>query len=290
MAKRKTAEEFIVEAKAIHGDKYDYSKLNYLNTDTKVTITCSIHGDFEQRPSDHLKTHGCRKCGRTSVNLFSSTENFIEKAKLIHNTKYDYSKVNYINNMSKVTIVCPIHGNFEQTPNGHLRGYGCVICGLNFPVSTQEEFIEKSRVVHNNKYDYSKVKYYRSKSKVTIICPEHGEFLQTPNNHLCGNGCPCCTNYSFDKTEPAILYYLKIVTDDNQVLYKIGITNKTVNERFNLKELSKIEVVKLTEYNTGQDAYNEEQRILKQFKEYQYIGPDILTSGNTELFTIDILI
>lgn len=94
----------------------------------------------------------------------------------------------------------------------------------------------------------------------------------------------------FDKSKLAYLYYLKVTTDTNQILYKIGITNRTVNERFNLTDLSKIEIIKQKLYERGQDAYELEQKLLKMYKQYQYTGPNVLESGNTELFTVDILL
>ena len=129
--------------------------------------------------------------------ISSTSKEFIEKAKLIHNGKYDYSKVKYKNNHTKVTIICPTHGEFEQIPSMHLKGQGCPKCG-NIITSkklthTTKEFIEKARKVHGNKYNYNKVKYIDVKTKVIIICPIHGEFEQTPDNHINQkSGCPIC--------------------------------------------------------------------------------------------------
>ena len=128
--KRKTKEEFIEDAKKVHGNKYDYSKVNYVNNKTKVIITCPIHGDFLQRPDRHLFGCGCNKCGydNTAEKCKTSLEDFIKRAKEIHGDKYDYSKVVYVNNHTKVCIICPIHGEFWQTPRTHLMGRGCPIC------------------------------------------------------------------------------------------------------------------------------------------------------------------
>jgi hypothetical protein len=103
--------------------------------------------------------------------------------------KYDYSKVKFEHVNKHVCIICPEHGEFWQKPGIHLRGYGCPICGGSKRL-TNEEFIEKARLVHEDKYDYSKVNYINTSTKVCIICPEHGEFWQTPNSHLFGAGCP----------------------------------------------------------------------------------------------------
>ena len=116
-----------------------------------------------------------------------TTEEFINRARKVHGNKYDYSKVEYINNKTKVCIVCPEHGEFWQTPNAHLQGQGCYKCFRH--VYDNKSFICESRKIHGNKYDYSKVEYKSLHNKVCIICPEHGEFWQTPNAHIQGQGC-----------------------------------------------------------------------------------------------------
>ena len=125
-------------------------------------------------------------------------EDFIKKAKEIHGDKYDYSKVKYINNHTKVCIICHEHGEFWQTPASHLQGCGCPVCANKKKklkhLSNTEDFIKKAKEIHGDKYDYSKVKYERSSVPVCIICTEHGEFYQTPNNHLRGQGCQKCYN------------------------------------------------------------------------------------------------
>ena len=125
-----------------------------------------------------------------------TTEIFIEHAKKVHGDKYDYSKVEYVNNHTKVCIICPFHGEFWQTPMKHLIGRGCHKCGLikkaKSRTSNKEEFIKKARDIHGDKYDYSKVEYVNSSTKVCIICPIHGEFWQTPNQHLMNHGCSKC--------------------------------------------------------------------------------------------------
>ena len=119
-------------------------------------------------------------------------EEFIIKARIVHGWKYDYSKVEYKNNSTKICIICPEHGEFWQTPNHHLQGDGCKYCShQSFPLTT-EEFIEKARKVHGDKYDYSKVEYKNNKTPVTIICQKHGEFKIRPDNHLHNHGCKKC--------------------------------------------------------------------------------------------------
>jgi len=121
-----------------------------------------------------------------------TAESFIERATVIHKNKYDYSKTIYgKDNKDKVTIICPIHGEFRQKPNSHLRGCGCWPC-TGKSKSNTEDFIRKSKAIHGNKYDYSKVQYVAALKPVTIICPQHGKYLQRPNTHLNGSGCLKC--------------------------------------------------------------------------------------------------
>jgi hypothetical protein len=196
MSRKLTTKQFIEKAKEIHGNKYDYSKVNYVNSHTKVCLICPEHGEFYVAPTNHCSKSnkcGCPKC----IGLNKPTTNeFIEKARKIHDDKYDYSKVEYINARTKVCIVCPEHGEFWQTPNKHLNGQGCFRCHKEkqkfYKLLSVDEFIEKAKEVHGNKYDYSKVEYQGNKDKVCIICPEHGDFWQIPANHLRYKGCPKC--------------------------------------------------------------------------------------------------
>ena len=132
-----------------------------------------------------------------------TTEQFIERAKKVHGNKYDYSKTIYKTSHEKVKIICHAkdengveHGEFEQKPNSHLNGQGCKKCSHRSYAYTLEEFVDKSRKIHGNMYDYSKVKYVSSHTPVIIICPKHGEFKQIPHNHLNGAKCLKCENES----------------------------------------------------------------------------------------------
>ena len=191
MIMEKTKNEiFIEKAKKVHGDKYDYSKVNYIDSKTKVCIICPEHGEFWQTPSSHLSKRGCPFCAN---NIKYTNEKFIEKASAIHHNRYDYSKTKYVNDNTKVCIICPEHGEFWQTPHVHLKGHGCAEC-VNKLKLDKDGFRKKSIKIHNNKYDYSKVNYINNSTKVCIICPEHGEFWQTPHSHMRGQGCPKCAN------------------------------------------------------------------------------------------------
>lgn len=211
---RKSQKDFILQAKKVHGDKYDYGKVKYINSRTKVCITCPIHGDFFQSPPQHLEGRGCPKCGGTAK---KSTQQFIEQAKSKHNNKYSYDKTIYVNDRTKVIITCPIHGDFLQSPNQHIRGRGCPYCGHNHKYST-EEFVELANKVHSFKYQYNNTQYVNSQSKVTITCPLHGDFEQVAYHHINGSGCPTCKS---TLGENKITYFLKRKKIDFVAQYKI---------------------------------------------------------------------
>jgi very-short-patch-repair endonuclease len=202
MSKKLNLNVFVERAREIHGDKYNYSQSEYTGMLEKIKIICPEHGEFWQTPANHLKGKGCPTCGhiltwnkRGRIN----TDKVIELFKEIHGDKYDYSRVQYRDMKTKVCIICPLHGEFWQTPEKHIkRGFGCPKCGVikrsQNKILSIDDFIEKARTIHGDKYDYSKVEYINSHTKVCIICPEHGEFWQTPNKHLSGNECPECND------------------------------------------------------------------------------------------------
>lgn len=192
MSRKKTTEEFIADARKVHGDTYDYSKVSYLSAKSKVCIICRDHGEFWQSPNNHLFGRGCPIC---AGNQRLSSNEFVAKAKSVHGEKYDYSKVSYSSAQEKVCIICPEHGEFWQSPNNHLNGQGCPKCGGSFPL-TKDDFVRISLDIHGDNYDYSKVNYVNNRRKICIVCPKHGDFWQTPGSHLSGCGCPKCANNS----------------------------------------------------------------------------------------------
>ena len=189
-----TTNEFIEKARKVHLDTYDYSNVDYKNSYTKIRIICKKHGEFLQTPNDHTsKKKGCPIC---VINHTLSKEEFIEKSTKKHGNKYDYSKVNYINTKIPVIIICKDHGEFLQRPSNHYSNSGCKKCSNKYNYLSNE-FIIKAKEIHGNKYDYSKVNYINTNTKIIIICKKHGEFLQLPRNHIINRGCSKC----FHKTE-----------------------------------------------------------------------------------------
>lgn len=287
-----TAEEKFNE---IHNNKYDYSKAVYVNAHTDILIICPVHGQFSQQPNNHMNGKGCVLCGiervgRKRGSLAVST--FIRKATVVHNGFYTYSHKPYVNGYT--TITCPLHGEFNQIPNNHLNGQGCKKC-FNDKLSllktrTTADFILLANAKHNNKYDYSLTNYTGSKSNVVIICKDHGEFTQQPGNHLHGAGCQKCATYGFDLTRPAVLYYFGIKFNDS-VVWKVGVTNKSINERYYKRDLSRITVAFTCEYTTGSEALVAEKAIIKWHSALKYEGESPFTDRTriTECFKENIM-
>ena len=209
-----TLETFLSQAKEIHGDKYDYSNVKWKNTRTKIVIICPIHGEFNQIPQNHIRLKcGCRKCGRliakSKINKYD-TEYFIKHAKKAHGDKYDYSVTECFNATDKVKIICPIHGEFKQDANQHLIGHGCPRCHFDKMgkdrAMGKELFIHKAKELFGDKFNYSKVKYINGQTNVFLICPEHGDFDVTPNNHLSKkSACPTCKESKLERELASIL-------------------------------------------------------------------------------------
>jgi very-short-patch-repair endonuclease len=202
-----TKEEFIQKAKETHGNKYDYSQVNYINSQTKITLKCNIcENTFEQLANGHLQGCGCKQCASKLIGDKSRKTNdqFILEAENIHKDEnnipiYDYSMVEYKTCHKKVIIICKIHGQFEQVPSQHLSGRGCINCGIikaaKKQTFTKEEFIQKAKEKHGTKFDYSQINYINSQTKITLKCNICDYiFEQVPNSHLQGYGCDKCAH------------------------------------------------------------------------------------------------
>ena len=157
--------------------------------------------------------HTCPYCNGKNRNRKYTTEEFINKANEIHNNKYDYSKSEYVTTDEKVCVIChnkdefgEEHGEFWVTPHAHIGSMksGCPKCSNKF--GSQERFIKLANLRFNNFYDYSKVEYKNALTDVTIICPFHGEFEITPNEHLSGRGCPNCQESSLERDIRTLLF------------------------------------------------------------------------------------
>lgn len=228
--KKKTTDIFIKEAIDVHGSKYNYDDVLYINSYTKVKIKCLKHGYFFQNPNSHLKKiNGCKLCDidrKRNIQTFT-TSTFIKKAEKIHNDKnyiYNYENVNYIDAKTKVEIICEKHGSFFQTPDNFLNKKTiCPKCAIEKNLKnrthTNDIFIKKAIHIHNDTYRYENVDYINTKTKVEIICEKHGPFFQTPNNHLTKEqGCPICKESKGEKKISMFLKSVDILFEKEKIL------------------------------------------------------------------------
>ena len=238
-----------------------------------------------------------------------TTESFISKAKEVHGTRYNYEKVKYVNARTKVTIICPVHGEFEQLPNNHLK-YHCNKCGniatgANGTLKTNE-FVEKAKSVHGDRYDYTNVQYSKSKERVIIICSEHGRFKQTPSDHLQGKGCSKCRDAKLStnpwsyadwenrgkssKNFDSFKVYIIKCWNDVETFYKIGKTYVPIEIRFknNTEMPYKWELVQ--KYEGDALAMSKlEKKLQSEHKEYSYV-PKLTFGGKYECFSSVVLL
>ena len=203
MGRKLTINDFIKSATKVHGHHYDYNMVKYVNSKTKVKIGCPDHGIFMQTPEKHIhRKHGCPDCSKTKK---LNNQTFIERAEVIHDNQYRYHLCDYRKAKTKIKILCLTHGIFEQTPSSHIdQRTGCPICSKKHQYSTTE-FITEAIKIHGDSYGYSLVDYTNNYTNITLICGEHGSFLQSPSNHLSGKGCPICKN---SKSENIISQFL----------------------------------------------------------------------------------
>jgi very-short-patch-repair endonuclease/rubrerythrin len=216
--KKLTTKEFIDRSNKVHNYKYDYSKSNYIGSDFNIDIICPIHGEFTQPADEHMRGHGCKKCGieKYVSKKRNKLEDLIKRANIIHNNKYIYDKIKDHTSMTDdVLVTCPKHGDFPTCLHYHINKKRCCPkCDMENRTDDNEKFIEKARKVHGDKYNYSLVDYKRSKIKVDIICPVHGIFPQKPCDHLnARQGCPICSE---SKGELKISKYLK----ENDIIFE----------------------------------------------------------------------
>jgi hypothetical protein len=147
--KRFSLEEFVRRANETHSNKYDYSKVDYIDSQTSIVIICKEHGEFNQAPNSHLQGNGCKRCGEISSHDKQrlTTEEFISRAKLANGDVYNYSKSKYISGHTKIIVTCKKHGDFEIDPFNHFKGYGCSLCtgaGISKAQQNWLKYIEKS--------------------------------------------------------------------------------------------------------------------------------------------------
>lgn len=194
-----TTDEWILAAKKLHGDKYDYDKSVYVSYGLPVVVTCREHGDFIQRENNHRNGSGCPQCGVDARQEKRSYgyDGFVEAAKGVHGDVYEYPLQHIHNSRTKARIVCPLHGEFTQFVYTHVAGQGCPRCGYERNGKRSQlgisEFLSRAKAVHGGTYEYVSGLAGLHKN-MSIRCPLHGIFKQTPHNHLAGAGCPKCVS------------------------------------------------------------------------------------------------
>ncbi len=223
--KRTTLDDFLAKAKKAHGDKYDYSKVEYRGVDAKVTIICQEHGEFQQIAYDHMNGRGCARCGaiKCATSNRHDLEQFIAEARKLHGDTFDYSKAVYINSTTPIEIVCHEHGSFWQVPHDHKTRYGCQACAGLAPISA-DEFISRATETHGDRYAYDASTYTAYRKPAGITCRSHGQFWQIPKDHAEGSGCPsCASEQTSSRAEREIADWLEamgeqVIRNDRKVL------------------------------------------------------------------------
>lgn len=308
MAKKYTTEEFVIKAKEIHGDKYDYPD-QYINWDIKIKIICKIHGEFYQIPNAHLNNRGCPSCGKINgiKNSSLTTTNFIDKSNVIHDSFYNYDKSEYVKAKIKVIITCPIHGDFLQIPDLHMQGKGCMLCGrikmaknISSNMSTKpNDFFDKANKKHKNRYKYNN-DYIDSKTNILITCPIHRDFLQRPDVHLQGSGCSVCGNLNTSFYTKAIKwkqkamlsqkfrtfkFYIFKFYNENEEFYKFGITFQGIDKRFRSVSYNQELIYLIEDKENAEKIFDMELKAKYFISTYKYI-PIIKFNGHSECFDI----
>lgn len=227
-----------------------------------------------------------------------NTEAFISKASKIHEDKYDYSKVYYKRSRDKVNIICRIHGEFLQKAGLHLEGSGCKLCANSYigklNTKNTEDFIIKSKTIHKSMYEYNKATYTQSKNKVVIVCKIHGDFLQTPSLHLLGHGCPSCgreaklgrSGFINKAKERVCAFYTIRCFNKEEEFYKIGITMRSINERYKNTTTMPYSYEIISEIN-GEAGFiwDLELENKQKLKEFHYTPVISFAGSSTECFT-----
>lgn len=235
MPAKLTTKTFIEHAMKKHNGKYSYEKTVVVDRNKPVIITCPEHGDFLQTPRDHISGKGCHECGKKGSREAKQkdTAYFINKAKKIHGDKYDYSKVKYTKAKEKVTIICPTHGEFQQTPCTHLGGAGCPHCKAELRKErakwTEENFMKLAKEKYGDSIDFSKTKFVNSSTLTTFICKKHNlEFSRTPSQLIYKYGCPQCgkerIGQVYKKSYQQFLEEAKAVHGDTYTYYEDSYT------------------------------------------------------------------
>ena len=287
--KKYNQEEFLKRAKEKHGNKYNYDKVIYVNSQTKIILTCDKNHEFSVRPDMHLnRGDGCLVCSRNQ--RIKTNDSFLNQLKELHPDKFDYSLTEYKGVYKEVKIICKQHGEFSITPNSILKGRSCPNCNTYNKMSA-EQFIEKCKKIHNGKYIYDeKFKYINSRTNAEIFCPKHGYFQQLPSNHLRGHACNKCENRS--KSELIIENILNSNLINFKTEYKFNGLRYIYPLRFDFAIFDESDNLKyLIEFNGRQHyefvkKFHENESNFNVYKERDRIKMDYCKKNNIKIFII----
>jgi len=298
MPKKLTLSEVLDKFHEVHGDIYDYSLVDYKNSTTKIEIICSIHGSFLQTPASHIhQKAGCQQCAAKEIGLKNRSypKEFINECLLKHNNFYSYEKTVYISSNLPIIVTCPIHGDFTQIASNHLHhGKGCSKCrndrNATIFATTDENFIQKAQLVHNNRFDYTNTKYANNRKGVNITCREHGEFIQNAASHLKGNiGCKKCSAKGVSVSEGKLVEFIKdivtcdVVTNTKKIIspYELDIVIPSKNIAFEFNGTywhSEMNGKEKYYHREKTDACNNIGIKLIHINEYEYKNSDLVHS------------
>lgn len=300
---------FIKKAIEVHGCLYNYDEVVYVNCRTKVRIKCNRHNIvFEQRPDSHLSGCKCPVCAREPFKM--TNEYFLREARRIHSYYYEYPE-KISTSTKKIKIICPQHGEFFQSPTVHLKGHKCKKCSVDIMakkrVLGKENFVKKAKELHGDKIEYIG-EYTTKKEPMLMRCKIHGDFYQTPDYHLIGQGCPLCgrelinehnkqnpKGWSYTNWENAAkksknfdsykVYIIKC-WNDGEEFYKIGRTYRTVEERFKAKIFMpyNYEIVDTFIFEDSKECCEYERFLKEDNKESSYL-PNLPFAGKNECFS-----
>lgn len=291
-----STEQIVERFKEKHGNKYDYSLVEYKGADCRVSIICKTHGVFNQRSDGHADGNDCPKCAKRYK---PSTTEFIAECLDIHGDYFDYRKTTYKNTRTKVMVGCKSHGDFLVRPMLHRDSPtgGCPECRTNKAVKIID-FVERSNVAHGNKYSYAGIKELKNtRQKVLVSCAIHGDFLQIADQHLHGRGCPSCGKeiaHGFSRTS-----YIKMCEKSNagnsslyiiacegngESFFKVGITSTSLKRRFNSVIPYEYKQVCLVEGEAG-FIWDLEVQIHRLVRKHAY-QPLLSFGGESECFVI----
>lgn len=226
-----------------------------------------------------------------TIENFKTLEDRFNK---LYDYRFDYSKAVYISSSTKITIVCKVHGEFNQSPNNHLKGLigACPKCGAKSSTLRQsgskEDFVYKANITHNSSYTYDNFVYTTARTPSYITCRIHGDFKQSPDNHArAGNGCPHCGSRLIQEKSRKQKCLLYVLYFPKYKLYKVGITTTSIKYRMRASKHAEYSVLLSKSFSTTVEAHIIEQIVLSRLKSSRYKGEKVITSGNTELLLDD---